>query len=374
MFSVVPYNALLGTGNDSAARDRLLEEKLGVSPAYLNGNIELDRRGILAAAKLLYEGGLAQEMPKHRALAQITGANIAALLCQWEDSYREVLQVGLKIAELFTSHNVGNSINEVRRIVFEQHHRRPLSLNLENAVDRWGIEYTDLDLKRGVKFPLLIGPREIFLFGVYFAQGSFDYSKNRFEGCCNETNIEFVNNNVRSLIYDIFNIDARVDMINHKTIGDKSGQKRHPVQTLRVDSKAHYSFLQKHFLFYRLEDGTRNYQIPGMLNRIEDISAEDVMKYFFMGIIAGKGIVERTNGPESLSLYVPNKKGNFLPVVMQIAKQAGYDGLTASSTRGFIRLHFDATTVDAMQRSPVDPLYEHQQGLFVNPSHLSKLA
>lgn len=369
MVSVIPYKRLLEETPNG--RDDLFREKLKLDPSSVNGHHRVNQDGILYAAAQIYESALALNMPKHKALAQITPANIAALLCPWENPEAEVWSVGTRIAREFP--DVESHINEIRRVVFERYHRKPLFFNIDQAVERWSIDYGDYDLKRGVKFPSFLGPREILLLGVYFATGSFHDTRNRFALGCTPNNIAFMRDYATKLIYATFNIETK---IRERTRTKDSGFDGHSVtyseNGFLIESKAHYSFLTRNFRFYEERDETKVYAIPPLSNVADDMQDEEIMRDFFIGIIAGRGLINRNGKRGKNVLLFNNKNHTFLEGIKLVANNAGFGG-EISIKSGSLQLRFKSETLEAIASEPSDPIYEEQRGLLINPAHLAIL-
>ncbi len=346
----------------------------GIGPKQLRRSPKLSINDVYFAASLIYERCLIRHMPKHAALAQITTANIAAIVCPWDNPLAEASDVARVIKESL-GEDILHYTNEIRKITFESHHDKPLRVNLQDAVKRWEISYSESDLQRGVKIPYMIGSRELFLLGVYFAVGWFDGNRDRFLLGTTKNNRELMKSTVIPLVYDLFNIQAGSNI--RERVSEATGEESYESLDIYIDSKAHATFLREHFSFYTVQDGGhRIYMLPTRLPGLEGMTMCDAMIYFLAGAIAAKGNVGRYRYDRSPEISFQNKNKSYLETLEHAATIAGFDSY--SESKGDTqKIAFRKRALDAMltlEFTSQDLLFDPMRGIIVNPVHLEKLA
>ncbi|MBI2546566.1 hypothetical protein HYV81_05280 [Candidatus Woesearchaeota archaeon] len=372
MVTFVPHNELMES--DPLQRDKFFWACYGIEPAQLERKIDFTLRDVFFAASLIYQRCLTRQMPKHSALAQITITNIAALLGPWENPSREVSEVSRTIRKAFFGDDILNHTNEIRRMTFENYHHKPFRVNAQQAASRWGISYSDGDLQRGVKIPYILGARELFLFGVYFAVGWFDSGRDRFVLGTTKKNRVLIKQRVIPLIYELFNIEPGTN--DRERTSQATGQDTYESLDIYIDSKAHASFLRKHFRFYTAKDGEqRIYQLPKKWPNLEGMSLHDAMTYFLAGAIAAKGRIGKYRYDGSPELSFQHVNENYLESLAEAAHTAGFTPNTEAKGQA-TKLAFRKGTLDSMLTIDLAQslLFDPMRGLFVNPVHLERLA
>ena len=349
--------------------DLLKKEYLGMGDFEVDGDTHYSR--INTAAELIVKGCLKKGIKVSDALAQITYANIAPLVTQWDDPENNIRDVGSALSKHYSRRNKGGDrIATLRSEVLAQiSNKKHVLLNHEKFNETCcGVEYSQKDKLDGLKLPEKFDINHFFLMGLYRADGTIYQKKNAFCLYGKSGDEKLYRGVIENMVKKSFNIDTNTKSLKRS----KNGYEWSDI-SMRIVSKGHFQYLQEHVGLF---DSNGEFNELDIVKIGEKKSLEqDYRLAYFMGMIAGGGHIGVKSNSKKLLLQLNDTNHDYIPEIQRKLSNHNELGLTyAYSEKKPKYMHFNQNQLEKMLAYEVPfRISNVQVGLIVNPRQIDML-